>query len=156
MTSAIFEPKQLGNVLGFGNEDPIFPATRVDTDEDNCFANCGLSRQHWATAGPVRKVFRRAFVTIGQPAYGPHSLRRMIVSEAYRRRLSIEEFKAWSQNLGHKGAMTTLTSYGTIGLEEQGRLVRTSKGDLEENVLSQIRALIERGSERKKSATPSA
>lgn len=50
----------------------------------------------------------------------------MIVSEMYRRKLSVQKFKAWSQNLGHEGAMTTLTSCGKIGLEEQGRLVRNA------------------------------
>jgi hypothetical protein len=50
----------------------------------------------------------------------------MIVSEMYARELSIAEFKAWSQNLGHEKPMTTLTSYGKLSLEEQGRLVRNA------------------------------
>ena len=53
----------------------------------------------------------------------------------------MQTFKAWSQNLGHEGAMTTLTSYGKIGLEEQGRLVRNaSQNALEPEKLN---ALIE-------------
>jgi hypothetical protein len=48
----------------------------------------------------------------------------MIVSEMYRRELPVIAFKARSQNLGHEGAMTTLTSYGKPSREEQGRLVR--------------------------------
>lgn len=32
----------------------------------------------------------------------------------------IVEWKVWSQNLGHEGAMTTLRSYGKVGLEELG------------------------------------
>ena len=42
----------------------------------------------------------------------------------YARKLTIAEFKAWSQSLGHEGAMTTLTSYGKLSIEEQGELVR--------------------------------
>ena len=51
----------------------------------------------------------------------------MQVGEMYRRDLPVAVCKAWSQNLGHEGAMTTLTSYGRLSLEEQGRLVRGSQ-----------------------------
>ena len=73
----------------------------------------------------------------------PHSFRHMIVSQMYARGLSIAEFKAWSQNLGHEGAMTTLTSYGRISLEEQGKLVRgAKKPDQEADLIAQIRLLV--------------
>ncbi|WDR06671.1 hypothetical protein PSQ90_04190 [Devosia rhodophyticola] len=35
-----------------------------------------------------------------------------------------EEFKAWSQNLGHNGVLTTLTSYGTVPDHRQADLIR--------------------------------
>ena len=50
----------------------------------------------------------------------------MIISEAYRRKLTPNVLKAWSQNLGHEGLLTTLTSYGKLSIEEQGQLVRSS------------------------------
>ena len=33
-----------------------------------------------------------------------------------------EEFKAWSQNLGHEKVLTTYTSYGEIPCQRQGEL----------------------------------
>lgn len=110
----------------FGENEPLFPKTAMGQDEDQCFKATGLSHEHWANASPVRAIFKAAFRNAGLPEFTPHLFRNMIVSEMYRRGLSVPEFKAWSQNLGHEGAMTTLTSYGKIGLEEQGRLVRTS------------------------------
>ena len=104
--------------------DPMFPKTTLGQDENNCFTAIGLSREHWSNASPVREIFKAAFKTAELPEYTPHSLRNMIVSEAYRRKLSPATLKAWSQNLGHEGMLTTLTSYGKIPLEEQGRLVR--------------------------------
>ena len=60
----------------------------------------------------------------------------------YRRELPVPVCKAWSQNLGHEGAMTTLTSYGKIGLEEQGRLVRKESKRSDDDLLSQIKELV--------------
>jgi hypothetical protein len=44
---------------------------------------------------------------------------------------SAEEFKAWSQNMGHEGVLTTFTSYGEVSRERQAHIIR-SFGDPEE------------------------
>jgi hypothetical protein len=85
-----------------------------------------LSREFWATATPVRDIFKKAFREAGLPAFVPHSFRHMLVQIAYQRKLSLPVLKAWSQNLGHEGLLTTLTSYGTIPLELQGQLIADS------------------------------
>lgn len=118
----------LSNDLLFADNDPLFPKTALGQDHNKCFSVVGLGREHWANASPVRTIFKAAFERADLEAFGPHRFRDMIVSEMYRRDLSIAEFKAWSQNLGHEGAMTTLTSYGKLSLEEQGKLVRTGSG----------------------------
>lgn len=127
----------------FGEHDPLFPKTAMGQDEDQCFKADGLSREHWANATAVRKIFKDAFRHVALPEFTPHRFRDMIVSEMYRRCLSVQEFKAWSQNLGHEGAMTTLTSYGKIGLEEQGRLVRRQRISESKELLEKIRNLIQ-------------
>lgn len=108
----------------FADHDPLFPKTAVGHDENDCFTAIGLSREHWSNASPIRASFKAAFEAAGLPAFTPHRFRDMVVSEMYARKLTIAEFKAWSQNLGHEGAMTTLTSYGRLSIEEQGELVR--------------------------------
>ena len=129
--------------LLFGNDDPLFPKTKMTLDENNCFKADGLSREFWASATPVRDIFRAAFQAADLPCYSPHTFRHMIVSEMYRRKLSIAQFKAWSQNLGHEGAMTTLTSYGTLSLEEQGQLIEESSLNTDdEDELEQARAIV--------------
>ena len=37
---------------------------------------------------------------------------------------SAEEFKAWSQNLGHEGVLTTLYSYGEVQTHRQVELIQ--------------------------------
>ena len=35
-----------------------------------------------------------------------------------------EDFKAWSQNLGHEGVLTTFCSYGQVGSRRQGEIIQ--------------------------------
>ncbi len=35
-----------------------------------------------------------------------------------------EQFKAWSQNLGHEKVLTTFLSYGEVACQRQGEIIR--------------------------------
>lgn len=108
----------------YGPGDPMFPKTESGQDGHYHFNAAGLKRAHWQQSGSARRIIKTAFEASGLPPFGPHSFRNMLVSEMYRRKVSIAAFKAGSQNLGHEHVMTTLTSYGKISLEEQGDLIR--------------------------------
>lgn len=108
----------------YGPNDPMFPQTQLGQDGSRQFRAVGLKRTHWQQAGSARTIVNNAFEAVGLPRYGPHSFRNMLVSQMYRRELSIAAFKAGSQNLGHEHVLTTLTAYGKIPLHEQGRLIR--------------------------------
>jgi len=108
----------------FGPGDPIFPQNLMGQDERRQFKTVGLKRAHWKQSASARRIIKGAFEAAGLPPFGPHSFRNMLVSEMYRRGVSVAVLKAGSQNLGHESLLTTLTSYGQISLEEQGRLVR--------------------------------
>ena len=108
----------------YGPGDPIFPQNEVGQDENRQFKTVGLKRSHWKQSGSARRIIKGAFEAAGLPPFGPHSFRNMLVSEMYRRGVSVAVLKAGSQNLGHESMLTTLTSYGKISLEEQGRLIR--------------------------------
>jgi len=47
----------------------------------------------------------------------------MLVQQAYKHCKTPEQFKAWSQNLGHESPPTTFTSYGKIDLHREGDLL---------------------------------
>jgi integrase len=108
-----------------GPNDPLFPATAMGLGASGGFQPQGLARHGWASSGPIRDVFRRAFEGAGLPYYNPHSFRDMLVRHAMTLDLSPEEMKAWSQNLGHSEVLTTLTSYGTVPLHRQCELIRS-------------------------------
>ena len=110
--------------LLFGPDDPLFPATKVSLGEDRQFRADGLDRKNWSNAGPIRKVFREAFEAAGLPYFNPHSFRNTLAQLGERTCRTPEEFKAWSQNLGHEKVMTTFSSYGAVASARQADLIR--------------------------------
>lgn len=108
----------------FGPDDPLFPQTAVGLGPARRFAPIGLKRRHWSTAAPIRKVVGDAFEAAGVPRFGPHSFRKTLVQLGERVCKTPEEFKAWSQNLGHEQVLTTFTSYGAVSRHRQGELIK--------------------------------
>lgn len=109
----------------WGNDDPLFPATETIVGAAHQFQAVGLKRAHWKTAAPIRTIFREAFAAAGLPYFNPHSLRNTLVALGESVCQSPEEFKAWSQNLGHEGVLTTFYSYGAVGNRRQGEIIGT-------------------------------
>lgn len=108
----------------WGNDDPLFPATRIALGASQQFVATGLERKHWSTAEPIRKMFREAFERADLPYFNPHSLRKTLVQLGQSVCKSPEAFKAWSQNLGHEQVLTTFMSYGKVAAERQGEIIR--------------------------------
>lgn len=116
----------LRDECGFSDNDPLFPKTAQKQGDLFKFEVDGLTREFWATTDSARKIFKEAFSNAGLDTFVPHSFRNMLVSEMYKQKLHIDEFKAISQNVGHSNLLTTLTSYGTLSQIEQKELVRNS------------------------------
>jgi len=132
----------------FGPTDPLFPATRVECDKHHLFRAVGLSRAHWSNATPVRTIFKEAFARAGLPYANPHSFRNTLAQLGQRVCRTPEEFKAWSQNLGHEKVLTTFSSYGQITVARQRDLMRglahTPEGTAEnERLVSELLRVLE-------------
>lgn len=110
--------------LLWGNDDPLFPATRVEVGPSRQFQAAGLARAHWTDATPIRAVFRQAFEAAGLTYFNPHSFRNTLVRMGQTACRTPEEFKAWSQNLGHEKVMTTFLNYGQVEGVRQGEIMR--------------------------------
>ena len=108
----------------WGNDDPLFSATRVVLGTTRQFEAEGLEWTHWSTASPIRGIFRAPFESVGLPYFHPHSLRKTLARLGEQVCQSPEEFKAWSQNLGHEQVLTTFMSYGKVATERQGELIQ--------------------------------
>ena len=114
--------------LHFGPDDPLFPATQIGRSADRGFAAMGLTRQPWSSGAPVRKVFRDAFAAVGLPYAKPHSYRKTLVRLGQRLCRTPEEWKAWSQNMGHESEATTFVGYGEVSSHRQGEIMTALAG----------------------------
>jgi integrase len=108
----------------WGNDDPLFPATLIGQGATRQFEAVGLKRAHWSTATPIRTIFREAFTRTGLPYFNPHSFRNTLVQLGEQVCQTPEQFKAWSQNLGHEKVLTTFLSYGQVAYARQGEIMR--------------------------------
>jgi integrase len=108
----------------WGLDDPLFPATRIAVGNELRFEATGLDRKHWSSAGPIRQIFKEAFAAAGLPYFNPHSFRKTLALLGGRICKTPEEYKAWSQNLGHDHVLTTFSSYGDVGSYRQAEIIR--------------------------------
>jgi len=63
-------------------------------------------------------------VRTGLPYFNPHSFRNTLVQIGQEICKTPEQFKAWSQNLGHEKVLTTFLSYGAVACLRQGEIIR--------------------------------
>jgi integrase len=113
----------LRDELLWGNDDPLFPSTCITLGATRQFEATGLARHHWRTASPIRTIFREAFIRAGLPYFNPHSFRNTLVRLGQDICKTPEQFKAWSQNLGHEKVLTTFLSYGEVACQRQGEII---------------------------------
>ena len=105
-------------------DDPLFPKTEVKQGAARMFEPVGVKPEHWSNATPIRKVFKDAFEQAGLPYFNPHSFRKTLVQLGGKVCQTPEEFKAWSQNLGHEAVLTTFFSYGEVQQDRQSEILR--------------------------------
>ncbi len=110
--------------LLYGNDEPLFPKTNVIRGKTKKFEPSGLKKEHWASASPMRKIFKEAFLSAGLQYFNPHSFRNTLVGYGQKLCKTPEDFKAWSQNLGHEGVLTTFYSYGEVQAQRQAEIIK--------------------------------
>ena len=139
----------LREVKLWNHDDPLFPMTENGLNENKQFAPIGLKRKHWSTTAPIREIFHKAFEHASLPYFNPHSFRNTLVKLGEEICKTPEDFKAWSQNLGHEGVMTTFLSYGQVAKQRQSEILKqlavphkASKADSNQ-LVKEIRKLLD-------------
>jgi len=113
--------KYLKKEKSFKPEDPIFPVSVIENGENNIsYCNTGeVEPIFWKSSNSVRKIFQKRFLEADIPYHHPHTFRHLVVTEFAKTRLTEEEKKAISQNLGHENTGTTFGSYGYGHIQEE-------------------------------------
>jgi len=133
--------------LLYGLDDPLFPKTEVKPNGARVFEPVGLTREHWSNASPIRGIFKAAFERAGLPYFNPHSFRKTLVRLGETTCRSPEEFKAWSQNLGHEGVLTTFYCYGEVQPSRQSEIfkaLQSPRNSTEGNNIDEFAAAVVR------------
>jgi len=117
----------LKEILLFGEDDPIFPKTKMLVGNDGKFKAVNVTPEHWSNASPIRRIFKESFEQAGLAYFNPHSFRNTLAKYGEKICQSAEDFKAWSQNLGHEGVLTTFFSYGEVQQDRQAQIIKRLK-----------------------------
>ncbi len=115
---------------GFQPDDPIFPATLGSFgDEENSYSKEFVGKDFWAGTDAARKIFEKRCKNANLHYFHPHSFRHLVVNILSKRRLTEEEKRAISLNLGHENVGTTFGSYGygSMNSEDAVRIVQKLK-----------------------------
>ncbi len=115
----------LTTVKLFGPNDPAFPPCERGIGKDGLFTTIGFRRTHWKNADAIRQAFKTSFESVGLPYFHPHSVRHTLALLGETICKTPEDFKAWSQNLGHEKVMTTFSSYGQVSAHRQSDIFKT-------------------------------
>jgi integrase len=128
--------------MQWGPDDPLFPKTAIGVGSDFEFVPTGLLRDSWRSGIPIRRILEEACAIAGLPRFNPHSFRHAVAQLGLKRARTPEEMKAWSQNLGHSGMLTTLQHYGSVNRERQREIIASLKDASAEDKLDQVERLI--------------
>lgn len=107
----------------FGQSDPLFPKTKIGLGPFRKFEAVGIEREGWSNPSSAAKIFKQAFANAGLPPFSPHRVRDTVAELAKDHCRTPEDYKAWSQNMGHDDVLTTFSSYGSVAPGRQIELM---------------------------------
>jgi integrase len=107
----------------FSAGDPLFPKTRIGLNPSGRFGAVGISREPWSGPSSAAAIFKLAFKDAGLPPFSAHRVRDTLAELAKDHCRTPEDYKAWSQNIGHDDVLTTFRSYGSVATGRQIELL---------------------------------
>ncbi|WP_269584063.1 tyrosine-type recombinase/integrase [Roseibium sp. Sym1] len=108
---------------GAADQAPLFPSLRQSIERQGLVTK----ETSWKTADPIRKLVRHACEAAKVPPFIPHAIRKTLTTMGEELCHSMQEMKAWSQNLGHEELGTTLKNYGQVPEARQHELLENMR-----------------------------
>ncbi|PTM60078.1 tyrosine-type recombinase/integrase [Phreatobacter oligotrophus] len=128
--------------MGWGPDDPLFPKTATAMGPDLVFVQAGVDRDPWRSGIPIRRILEEACKAAGLPYFNPHAFRHAVARLGLERARTPEQMKAWSQNMGHTGLLTTLHHYGSVDPERQRQIVEGMKAAASNDLRDELEKLL--------------
>lgn len=128
--------------MGWGPDDPLFPKTSTAMGPELVFVQAGVDRDPWRSGIPIRRILDEACQAAGLPYFNPHSFRHAVARLGLERARTPEQMKAWSQNMGHTGLLTTLHHYGSVDSERQRELIGNMKAAAQDDLRDKLEKLL--------------
>ncbi len=126
----------------FSPNDPLFPAIENKYNGNGGFSHEYLSKSHLHSINHIDEIVKKSFENAGLKYFSPHTFRNTLTMLASKFCTTPEEFKAYSQNLGHENVLTTFTSYGYVDEFRQGEIVKSFKFKESEVVESETNLML--------------
>jgi integrase len=102
--------------------DPLFPKS------PSVITGTEISKdQPWQSTDSLRKFLKRACEGANVPHFKPHAIRSTVARFGEEISQSLEELKAFSQNLSHDSIVTTQRSYSYLDDERKSELMRSAR-----------------------------
>ena len=122
--ATVVEWVQRLRMLGFGDEDALFPDTKWLKHKINPAKQIPVM----STKHAVTDAFKVACNNLTAP-YTPHAAKHTIGAERDARPLTHQERKAWSLNMGHETEQVTERHYGTMPEDQRFEVLENIGGD---------------------------
>jgi integrase/recombinase XerD len=106
----------------YGPGDALFPKAEMKV-EGGRFAVAGLSRHPYANGQKINEIFKDAFINAGLQSFHAHSIRKTLGVYLNEVCSTLEQQKAWSQNMGHDHLITTVSAYMPVSRERQREII---------------------------------
>lgn len=103
----------------FGNEEPLFPKSKQNQEEDNYSFNYDfVSNNFWQSNSAIREIFIQRAINAKIKPFSPHKYRHLSIKLAFDKCQNAREIKAVSQHFGHEDVSTTIQVYGNYRPDE--------------------------------------
>lgn len=99
----------------FDEQLPLFPKTDQQKDENSAlFSNKKVSKDFWLSQSSLTSMMKKRNDSRFVNYFSPHLYRHSAILYATDKCVTPGEFKAVSQNFGHRDVLTTLLTYGNL------------------------------------------
>ncbi len=115
--------------IGFSNSDPLFPRTKFEQSNGSFKKRTKIEAKFIKSSTTLNKMIKQRSEQCGVRVYSAHCFRHSCANNALKSVQNAHEFKAVSQQFGHKTIGLLLTTYGNLQPHQQREVIENMTFD---------------------------